>query len=658
MATTAAEPPSSWGESSPALGRTVDIAFHSARAAGALVATLGYTLLALQWRWAAGWLVVAVSAAAGAHALYRRSARQPSVGEALAVDIFWVAATFLLIQPVALAVVPGLTYLVVAPVLALDGWKAARMMMAAMAGVAVALLATTMVGNGFTSMRPVLALTLLAAVTYAPVVGWLIRNATRQLRSQTELTRQVAAQEARLRLITDNATDALVALDDNGRIRFANQTVETMLGWKREELLGEEIGDLLPTLGVGRSRLDRLSDRLQLAVPAYHRDGRQIPLELTIGRTEHEGRVVHVVVMRDVSEREAANRRIDFQGRLLDQVKVAVVAADPEMRLVYANATAVATFGLRPEGMGQRRLADLFTRPGQPGADGLPVGNDGTWWAELELPHADGSVFPALVTVTKVFGIDGEPVGYAAMAVDITERKVTEEKLAALVASKDQFVSSVAHELRTPLTVIVGMAEELRSSFDQFEADEVRQLIDLIADQANDLANIVQDLLVIGRADARGNLAVNPALVDVGNEIGTAVDLFLPPTRTVTLSVDAARPVWADPGRLRQVIRNLLTNAVRYGGSNLRIEVGQDQLVTTIAVADDGPGVPASDEARIFDPYVRGAGAALPASMGLGLAVARKLSQLMGGDLTYRRGGGWSVFELTVPTATSTRMSA
>ncbi len=74
---------------------------------------------------------------------------------------------------------------------------------------------------------------------------------------------------------------------------------------------------------------------------------------------------------------------------------------------------------------------------------------------------ADGKLFPALVTITTVCSASGDPIGLAAIAADITERKQTEERLSELLASEDEFVTSVSHELRTPLTVIVGMSEEL-----------------------------------------------------------------------------------------------------------------------------------------------------------------------------------------------------
>jgi len=99
-------------------------------------------------------------------------------------------------------------------------------------------------------------------------------------------------------------------------------------------------------------------------------------------------------------------------------------------------------------------------------------------------------------------------------------------------------------------------------------------------------------------------------------------------------------------------VRNLLTNAHRYGGSQVRIEVASTDSTATLVVSDDGPGVRGIDVERIFDPYFRTQSGAdvKPDSVGLGLAVARQLAQMMGGDLVYKRQDGWTRFELTLPT--------
>jgi signal transduction histidine kinase len=116
-------------------------------------------------------------------------------------------------------------------------------------------------------------------------------------------------------------------------------------------------------------------------------------------------------------------------------------------------------------------------------------------------------------------------------------------------------------------------------------------------------------------------------------------------------------PAWADTLRTRQIMRNLLTNASRYGGDHIKLSVSSLGELAVLVVSDDGPGINVVDSEKIFDPYYRAQSAeGRPDSVGLGLAVARQLARMMGGDLVYRRRSGWTRFELSLP-ATPERAS-
>jgi len=626
---------------SPVLGSETSEAFHLARVASGLVGFAAYTLLAIGGDWVEGWVLALFSLTVAAHGQIRRSRAERSIAFPLAIDLMWVATMFLVADAPASAVVPGLTYLAVAAVLALDGWRAGGFLI--VIKVVLALAALMVVTYGTTSRSPAeqIVLTLIAAGIHFPTVSWLVSTSTKHLRTRREDFLREAAQEEKLRTVTDNATDSIVAFDGMGIIEFANRTVQSMFGYAPTELVGSPIERLLPNT-------NRASPEQHQSLIGRHRTGREVPLELTVSRADG----LRVAVMRDISEKLGTLRRIEFQAALLDQVRTLVVATDLDGKLFYANANAAATLGIRPALMRKTRLLDLVTDDERKALSDVTVPAEGTWRGEVALRTFDGSSLPALVTLTRVHNSDGEPLGYGAVAADIAARKQSEDRLSSLLASKDEFVTSVSHELRTPLTVIVGMAEELRRSFDDFQSEDIRELIGVIADQSSELSNIVQDLLVIGRADAGGQLVIKPEPIDLDQELGTCLELYVPADRTAELQLAAERPVMADPFRLRQVVRNLLTNAVRYGGPSLRLEANQNALFTTICVWDDGDGIPQDDVDRIFDPYVRSDTApALPGSMGLGLAVARKLSLLMGGELVYERRDEWSVFQITLPTA-------
>jgi signal transduction histidine kinase len=229
------------------------------------------------------------------------------------------------------------------------------------------------------------------------------------------------------------------------------------------------------------------------------------------------------------------------------------------------------------------------------------------------------------------------------------ERESAREGLEELAKAKDRFIATVSHELRTPLAAVVGFAGELAQGLDRYSRDEIFEMVSLISSQSIEVAQLVDDLLTAERA-ASGNLTVKPATIDLLDESRSVVGLLRAgPEVTVDGEPTTA---WADTLRTRQVVRNLLTNASRYGGRVVRIEVSTRGDAALLVVSDDGQGVNGIDAEHIFDPYYRSpSDDTRPDSVGLGLAVARQLARVMGGDLVYRRQDGWTRFELTLPTA-------
>jgi signal transduction histidine kinase len=271
---------------------------------------------------------------------------------------------------------------------------------------------------------------------------------------------------------------------------------------------------------------------------------------------------------------------------------------------------------------------------------------------EYEAVRSDGAPYAGLCQWTAP--VIGGKVDYSAVLVviiDITDRIAAEDRMRQLVVSKDEFLASVSHELRTPLTSVLGYADLLRR--EEVDADEHLVILGTIADQANDLANIVEDLLVGARAEL-GQLVVNRMEVDVVDEVGRLV-AALPGHDQIAFEVSGASPTaLGDAVRIRQVMRNLLSNAERYGGSKVAIRVVSDDDRVRIAVCDDGPPLDAETATRVFERYYRHRGeVGQPGSVGIGLTISRDLARLMGGDLTYRHENGWAVFELSLPAVRS-----
>jgi len=232
--------------------------------------------------------------------------------------------------------------------------------------------------------------------------------------------------------------------------------------------------------------------------------------------------------------------------------------------------------------------------------------------------------------------------------IDVSEMHNTRRRIEQSLRSKDELIATVSHELRTPLTTVVGLSSELNDHFEDFGEHEIRELLQMIADQSMEAATIVDDLLVAARAES-GTLQVAMAPVDLHLEVRATLRGLDVEQEVDCHTIGVVPIVHADSGRVRQILRNLLVNAKRYGTEPIRVVVfGTDDGVW-VEVRDGGERIADEEAGRVFERYYRARQTpGMTTSAGLGLTVSRELARAMGGELTYRHDGE-SVFTLELP---------
>ena len=210
---------------------------------------------------------------------------------------------------------------------------------------------------------------------------------------------------------------------------------------------------------------------------------------------------------------------------------------------------------------------------------------------------------------------------------------------------RDSFMATVSHEIRTPLTAVVGYIEMLREGVPE---DTRAELIETVAEQAADVEHLLEDFLVSARAEA-DSLQVAEVRVQLAAQVAQVVEgLALAGRSGLSIETEPCSAL-GDPARVRQIIRNLVTNAIRYGGPNITIRTETKGTDCHLLVIDDGPGIPPDERDIVFQPFQQSTGVR-PASdsVGLGLSISRLLAAKMGGTLSYRYEDGHSVFDLAL----------
>lgn len=222
-------------------------------------------------------------------------------------------------------------------------------------------------------------------------------------------------------------------------------------------------------------------------------------------------------------------------------------------------------------------------------------------------------------------------------------------ELARVMQDKETFLAGVSHEVRSPLTAMIGFLDLVGDAGESLSSEERTEMLETVSRQADDVLNLIEDLLASARVEA-GTLKVVSVRCDLAAQIRQVVESIQHNTRIAIELLGDGAIANADPSRVRQIIRNLLTNADRYGGDRVVVESDRVNGVAAIQVRDNGNGVPEQDRMEIFEPYGQSdASRRVDGSVGLGLHVSRQLARLMGGDLAYDYVDGWSVFSLFLP---------
>jgi signal transduction histidine kinase len=262
--------------------------------------------------------------------------------------------------------------------------------------------------------------------------------------------------------------------------------------------------------------------------------------------------------------------------------------------------------------------------------------------------------------------IESETIVSAAIR-DVTERKKTEEalqrartieretdRLRELDQLKDEFLSTVSHELRTPLTVILGLAEVLRGPA-AAEREDRTELLERIFTNASDMRRMVEQLLDYSRLEA-GKVTLEIRPLPLRDAILRCVDHAhgILGARRSAVDVPEGTKVQADEHGFERILSNLLTNAAAYSPehSTVRVTATAENGIATISVQDEGVGIPAAEQSRIFERFYRGSQRSRGRGTGVGLAVVCRYVELLGGGVSVESElGRGSTFAFTLPLA-------
>lgn len=411
-----------------------------------------------------------------------------------------------------------------------------------------------------------------------------------------------------------------------------------------------------------QGRMEKISD----SGPARTKSAMMVPVS-------HDGDVVGVVqLMRDrgeytgeevelfealVAQMGAAvrNARLQRDRRRLEAAEAAAraTAEEREQAARVLEAIGDGVFVLDANGVVQlwNRAAELMTGLASVHLRGSVLAAAIPEWPELSrrISVAHGGEVPRPATVPVHVG--GRDLWLSFVAVQSTAgviyafRDLSEE--VRLDEEKSDLAATISHELRTPTAAVYGAATTLLHREDELDREQRRKLLEMVATEAKRLADITEEVLLTSQID-RGDVRVDQQPIDIADVVRSTIATMESQLQAVRLDVEIPHELPAaagDADRLQQVLVNLLDNAVKYSDGeqvSVRVAVANGQVF--IAVGDEGRGIAVADQQRIFEKFYRADPQMqhAPSGTGLGLYIARELTQRMGGslDLTSEPGRG------------------
>ena len=513
-------------------------------------------------------------------------------------------------------------------------------------------------------------------------------------RKQAEET--LRESEERIHAITDSAHDAILMMDNNGNVSYWNQSAERILGYTGAEAIGRNLHELIAPERFIPAHLAAFPEFLKtgrgsavgktLELAARRKDGHEIDVVLSLSSVKIKGAWHSIGIVQDITTRKQAENALKASEErfkhLAEVFPETIFEADLKGKITYVNKHGFDLFGYTKKDMDAGVNAfDLMAPADRDKAiqrvlEKIQGISSDKGYLEYQAMKKDGSMFHAMAMTVPLI-IDGKPIGLRGFILDITARKQEEEALletnrllekatteAKMAnAAKSDFLANMSHEIRTPMNAIIGMADLL---WDSSLTPEQRQQVKIFRSAGENLLTLINDILDLSKVES-GQLILESMPFDLFNIVEKTCEVMAAraTNRNIELACrirpDVPQRIQGDPTRLRQVIINLLGNAVKFtekGEIVLTVlpltedATGEKPRFLQFSVRDTGIGIHAEKLNAIFEKFTQSDSSITRKyeGTGLGLTISRQIVELMGGKVWVEsQPGEGSTFFFTMP---------
>ena len=493
---------------------------------------------------------------------------------------------------------------------------------------------------------------------------------------EEQLQKNLIESRQLFKIVFENSPAAIMVTDSQERIVAWNPVVEKMLGMARADLFNKPISFLYPPKEWKRLSSLKIRHRgmfSNVAAKVLRRDGALLDVSVSISvLKDGQGRVIGAIrTIYDVTrEKQAEHQMRESENKLriiLDNSSAAITMTDEKEQIVSGNSFTEKLLGMKPEDLRLRPIHTLYPPEECKIIRSLNIRQSGFKHnMETKVIRRDGTIIDVDLSVNILKDDQGKIVGSVGMLQDITERKRSNElilqaKLAAEEANnaKSVFLAKMSHEVRTPMNAIIGMID---MTMDTSLTEEQKDNLKIAKDAADHLLSLINDILDLSRAQAN-KVVIEEIEINVPEIVKNVCKGLMILARNkgvdVIWSIDPEIPrlLIGDPVRLRQIIVNLVNNAIKFthkGKVQVNVKMkaltGKDcQLI--FEVIDNGIGISPKNLPHIFDVFTdaHNTTARRYGGTGLGLAICKKIVEMMSGSIEVESTEGTgSTFRFTI----------
>lgn len=516
----------------------------------------------------------------------------------------------------------------------------------------------------------------------------LISEGTRELEIKS---REIEANEEKLRTITSAIQDAIVMVNPGGAVSYWNPSAQRIFGYGIDEAARKDffkdivpIGDyrkFIASTGDNDKKTGKAGDNESsgkiIEIECKRKNGGIFPGEMLISGVDIQFKTHLIILLRDVTRKKEEEMEKRMLLRAVEQSSAAIEITGIDGVITYVNPRFTEITGYtREDVLGKK--SNILKSGLTPREDykrlwkTITAGKD--WHGELYNRKKNGDLYWDSMLISPIKDTQGNITHFVAIKEDVTERKNIEielttakESAEAASRSKGEFLANMSHEIRTPMNAIIGMTE-LTLGTDLTR--EQQEYLEIVQQASRSLLTLLNDILDFSKVDA-GKLILEPNPFSLRKIIGNTVKTLAVQAHKKNLEIvyyiDSQIPddLIGDPGRLRQIIVNLIGNAVKFteaGEIVLKIDILdegiEDKILLHTMVSDTGIGISAEQINTIFEQFSQADSSTTRKyeGTGLGLAISQRLVELMGGVIWvesptafphYNKCGPGSMFHFT-----------